>query len=1510
MEQTKKNLAQSSVKTQRGVLQRKCDCGQHTVAGDECNECANSKMTLQRKSAGVTDLGEIPPIVHEQLRSSGQPLETGTRALMESRFGHDFSGVRVHTDSGAAQSARSVNAMAFTVGSNVVFGAGRFTPGTSEGQRLLAHELTHVIQQSTKTDSQNSGLAIAPPGGPAEQEADEAAESVVKGGPMRGPGNSSGQQLHRQPVPGAEGWPSAKGPNAARSTVKGIERIPVSGLAVGHQAAKSNSGRAIVLHSPTIDPEKPVDVLLHFHGHNVGYEEVAGKVRDDAIDNIEAQLASSSRPQLIAVLPQGTPNSNFGETATPGGQSTKSFDPDAYIDNILAVLVKLGIWKAKPSVTGVMLSGHSGAGELINEKILGSALGSKIGAGATPTTGSKVPASFKELALFDAINGPMEHARLSEFLKMKMADELANALTRSKDEERVAYLKNSFKFRAYYSHDAKTGSYYSQWHVGPVVSPKAVYKESIDGLIKKFLAASATALGGTSSGAYQQLASNYRVIDSGSTNHDQMVAANDNLKEAIRVLPKRVDGASATETFISPAVHQTLESSGKSLDQTSLAWANQHFQRDMSSVRIHDDDQAAASARSVHAIAYTAGRDVVFDRGQYSPATGWGRRLLAHELTHVIQQGERSASAFDLGVGARGDALEMQADRVADPITGPSVARSLPSGIASPRIQRATVNAAMCEATANNAPAELGTCNYKEPENCPTYEGWIATFTLLKTFDAKDTPGTNVSDIKVFGGGPASKDFRPAPKGTPEPGKEPQPGAAFPRFKPGERFIDHPTDTWVKECLPENLRATAYQLPADCADIAIILRHVWLAAHNRTQEFHEWTLGSGAGKAEEKNVQNIITQEGTERVSGLVAPYSDAAGNKLLSITDLEPLLHAGDILVWWHYKKNKKGEPAFDKPHSGGHTHTIAEVKRDASGKLTDLVLLQGNEPLFGRDDPAAPISAANPAKQKEDIDEFLKKENPGKARPTFEQLGTAPGRRIETATAKSAGLEFKDSDPKKDTSSVPTWRWGETTLLVAAGPSKAVARPPKAAAKGGATSVRKLSDWNPVFAKVSEAKLFDVIEASLHEARAFIEGGRTVSDDDARGLGSAIGQAVWRFEKKKNDFGRESYLKLIEQIHTIISLLQASSNQPVDLSKPQDPSSSRMRLVRLFGLIDEGFHAAARGGSDITFTAPGAKPENVVKTLLTGFDRFNTTNPSQPPRPGEWNPSGAAVFAMDGKTIKLDKGVAAVEGVVLPVDFVQFKTGLVENIVKPWAAEVDAVLTVSLDASIAPAGPVRFERFAVGSHLLENGKLEPVPAATGGSAGAAIIETDADQKTISKETAQSQTGKTKIEEPVFGTDITFRFEDDKKADAALKALGLPAQGLAEVEIKDVAAIQTIMKTMTRDNSTAGITFKVGGKEFKALVVSGPGGNFLSNEVSYRVLRLLAETKSPKNPISFHTHVEPGNLMEGKTAAEKDADTKKAGEIRDRLIATLTRMIQSVGRIIMGRRSASKPSK
>jgi len=163
-----------------GMLQRQCACGQHTVAGGECAACRNNReATLQRAAISAPPVGHAPPIVHDVLRAPGQPLDANTRAFMEPRFGHDFSAVRTHTDTKAAGSARAVNALAYTVGRDVVFGAGQYAPQTSAGQRLLAHELTHVVQQRADTTTPASALMVGSASDPAEFEAHTVAGQAI-----------------------------------------------------------------------------------------------------------------------------------------------------------------------------------------------------------------------------------------------------------------------------------------------------------------------------------------------------------------------------------------------------------------------------------------------------------------------------------------------------------------------------------------------------------------------------------------------------------------------------------------------------------------------------------------------------------------------------------------------------------------------------------------------------------------------------------------------------------------------------------------------------------------------------------------------------------------------------------------------------------------------------------------------------------------------------------------------------------------------------------------------------------------------------------------------------------------------------------------------------------------------------------------------------------------------------------------------------------------------------------
>ncbi len=169
---------------------------------------------LRRAAINATPVpDEVPPIVREVLRSPGRPLEAETRTRMEPQFGYDFSGVRVHADTRAAESARAVDALAYTVGRDVVFGAGQYVPHTAEGERLVAHELTHVVQQRGQAPA---ALGIAPAQDEFEREATSVAQDLDSGGLHAGPGLTS-PALQRQPTPADD---KKKAPGAKEVTTQ------------------------------------------------------------------------------------------------------------------------------------------------------------------------------------------------------------------------------------------------------------------------------------------------------------------------------------------------------------------------------------------------------------------------------------------------------------------------------------------------------------------------------------------------------------------------------------------------------------------------------------------------------------------------------------------------------------------------------------------------------------------------------------------------------------------------------------------------------------------------------------------------------------------------------------------------------------------------------------------------------------------------------------------------------------------------------------------------------------------------------------------------------------------------------------------------------------------------------------------------------------------------------------------------------------------------------------------
>ncbi len=352
----------------------------------------------------------------------------------------------------------------------------------------------------------------------------------------------------------------------------------------------------------------------------------------------------------------------------------------------------------------------------------------------------------------------------------------------------------------------------------------------------------------------------------------------------------------------------------------------------------------------------------------------------------------------------------------------------------------------------------------KHPESFATYEEWLASLGALANvadFKSNDkAPKGKAAHFTVLG----EKD-KPASRDPKAPADERPPPPIGPTQ--ADKFIDHPTDAWVKANLPPELRETAYRLPADCADIAVILRHVWLFSHLRSERYGGFVVGFVPGEtagARSNRVLGDIRGIDTPQLPMMVDAYTDSSGKPVRSFVALAPLLHLGDILVWAHHAGPEGKPPDPTRPRSGGHSQTIASIERDDTGKITRITCLQGNQPL---------------------------------PKESGEELRHAPGRRIEIRTFDEA-FDLTDLviPATKTRSAERVWDFGDghTTLVVAGPPRSGGDRP--APTKEGGKTVRRLVDWLSPIAKATRSELEGRFEAPMREAQTMLERGDAVME------------------------------------------------------------------------------------------------------------------------------------------------------------------------------------------------------------------------------------------------------------------------------------------------------------------------------------------------------------------------------------------------------------------------------
>ena len=1065
----------------------------------------------------------------------------------------------------------------------------------------------------------------------------------------------------------------------------------------------------------------------------------------------------------------------------------------------------------------------------------------------------------------------------------------------------------------------------------------------------------------------------------------------------------------------SPSLTTQLSSSkgsGSPLPTTTNQFMSSAFGTDFSNVRVHTGSNAIQMNQDLDARAFTHGSDVYFNEGEYNPNSAEGKKLLGHELTHVVQQNNISSLSGNavqrIGIGEslarlfgggtftdnelltylniidqrriegrntsdnkaraivekwrNGDVrftvsptraiylikemqdgatlnedeqailqiLEGSSDSALQIIFGPNgvnptelnsdfhgaewdqlqafYANRFEGGMQA--VLQGTVrvrNEAVTNRVLNNE--NTITCTVMRPEQCGTYGSWIRQFTGLPTFSADDFIPISERErlnqeagryrqqiqqkereLNALTGNSQTvlrqrrrlqreiSSLRARVSNTGAGGRQSVIGdssqvtraSQTPRLhesrtsRPTDTYIDVPAFSWVRSHLPANLVETAYQLGSDCADIGVILRHVWLAAHRRTELYNglnrsgntqNWLIGDALGRSRSQDIRSLILNKVYSRsIAGIPNPYKASNGQTLLDFQSLQSRLQPGDMLVWEH--QNARGG------RTGGHTHTIMEVSRNSSNQIERIGVLQGNQPIN--------LGEAN----------FIRSQDSNA--PSVSSLRDAPGRRIETSN-----LRQRDFNDHVD-GGRQVWHWhgapGESrTILIAAGPPVNVNRPSRPTGQ----SQNQLTDWNNSLQRAANVQILQsVFEAALLEVQTMASAGQAVTEGQATSLGRTAGERLWALAQNARSLANDSHFR---PLHNMRLMLRQLHN---------DAGSQHAT----FRVVDQAFNAAARGGTTVSFARAQAQD---VKVLLTGFDPFQ----SRQAVPGAevWNPSGAAVLELDRlQRLRVNsRSQAWMQGMVFPVNYDEFRSGFVERMVQPHMNDTDAVITVSLDASIAANQPVRLERYAVGMHNLVflgqniSTHEERIPRFPGQQQGRPVIESNAPLSSI----AQDSTGQG-VPQPTIGTDITVVFQNLVDANNFRRAANLPIEASREVTVSSPVVINLMLQTMepsVNPESTA-MVFRLNGQSFSASIRSGPGGSYLSNEVSYRVLRMIANRSG--NAQSFHVHVQDGGTIPQQPGSARTTALARARATRSQLINTLKNIVKATAKEILRFRS------
>lgn len=608
-------------------VQRQCACGKSSPEG-ECSECKKKKHhstgSLQRVASSPVGGITAPLIVNEVLSSPGSPLPTSTRTFMESRFGQDFSHVRVHTDQQAAESAAAVQARAYTVDNNIVFGQDE---SPTQDPHLLAHELTHVLQQGS-TSSSSVGLSHQSNALQRDESKKEDKETAT--GPE--------QEDFKKRVNKSETYRSIID-EAFRDYSDPAIKLTVDDLVA--MIAAESSGNANVT-----------------SGKHRGLFQLSRDNTFDSPDMAKARKArfnKTTKDKAFSWDDKGildpTANIRYGVFVVieRRRQAQASIDKKAQLEieqssieedrkqleeDRTNIPIQLGSEKdeSKKAELRKKRGELRGRGkdldirEKENTEQLKVAEGIDAGNIKLKEFIAKNPAASSYLLHQQGVSGLRTLLeRENEPIENNQIENLPDAekkTIRTKRDFVSYWVKRYEKFRSLVAVASKPKD--AQKQIQPklkVNTPGDKYEQEADHVAGQVMRMPEPQV--------------KRQCACGKSSTDGECSDCKKKKQEANGTLQRFASSPIGGIAAPPIVNEVVSSPGSPLPASTRSFMESRFGQDFSHVRVHTDQRASKSAAAIHARAYTVGNSIVFGRGE-SPSSD--TRLLAHELTHVIQQ--------------------------------------------------------------------------------------------------------------------------------------------------------------------------------------------------------------------------------------------------------------------------------------------------------------------------------------------------------------------------------------------------------------------------------------------------------------------------------------------------------------------------------------------------------------------------------------------------------------------------------------------------------------------------------------------------------------------------------------------------------------------------------------------------------------------------------------------------------------------------------------------------------